>query len=67
MADPLLINSTVIASIGQASGELVNLAQILAGGFVGLYIISIVLSYLYNRKMVKLLKEIKEELGKRKR
>ena len=54
MMDPLIVNSTVVASITEASGDIVNLAQLLAGGFIGLYIISIILTYFANRKMVKL-------------
>ncbi len=62
--DPLIVNSTVVASIAEASGDIVNLAQLLAGGFIGLYIISIILTYFANRKMVKLLKEIRDSLKK---
>ena len=64
--DQLLVNSTVVASIAQASGDIVNLAQLLAGGFIGLYIISIILTYYSNRKMVKLLEEIRDGIKRRK-
>ena len=64
--DQLLVNSTVVASIASASGDIVNLAQLLAGGFIGLYIISIILTYYSNRKMVKLLEEIRDGIKRRK-
>ena len=57
-----MLNSTMIMTIAEASGGLVSLAQILVGGFVGLYIISIIVTYYSNKRMRKLLIEIRDEL-----
>ncbi len=64
--DPLIANATVLVSVAEASKGLVDLAQLLVGGFVGLYIISIILTYFTNRKIIKLLDEIRNELKGRK-
>ena len=60
--DQELLNSTIVTSVAQASNDLVNLAQILVGGFVGLYILNIIITYYNNRKMISLLLEIRNEM-----
>ena len=64
MVDPMLINSTIVESIAKASNDVVGFTQVLVGGFVGLYIISIILTYYTNRQIMRLLKQIRDELRK---